>query len=746
MRITTKLLLGFGIAIVIMLGLAIYSLTSILNTDKTYTNILAYPVQRTEKALTIEGVMNDLRRSVYRLGLDAGSSASYDTDAQDVTTLWSNLQQAIADYVDIINSSPLLDAAGKSDLLAKIDDMNSGLAQYKSQTVDVVLQAAKDGDMNAVIAAIDAGKVIMQTVTADSDYQVSAAETAVQAQNAAATVATDTTVRNQAVISVLGIIISILLAVFLSTIIRKPINGLVRAARGIAEGNLDVNLPPRTKDEIGVLTGAFALVVENIKRILDDIDTMYKAHEDGETDHRIDETSYQGAYHDVSLAVNELAESHINVSLDILQVLGAIVQGDFTKDLQMVYKGKKALIPQEVNALRGAISSVSQEISAMSEAGANGELTRRADMSKYRGEWQKLMNGLNELMSAIEKPIAASLAVMQDMAKGNFDSRLEGKHRGSFDAMQQSLNDTVTAIAGYIQEINRLLADMAGGDLRGGITREYIGQFSSIKDSINHILSSLNKTMQEISGSSGQVLAGAKQISESAMNLAEGATEQASSIEELNASLNTINEQTMTNARNSNTANDLSLKSTENANLGNEQMQKMLRAMEGIKESSSDISKIIKVIDDISFNTNLLALNASVEAARAGSAGQGFNVVAGEVRNLAEKSLDNAKSTTVLIEDSISKVEEGISIANSTANALRMIVGNVQEVSKIIADISKSSQSQAEAIAQVSIGIDQIAKVVQGNTSTSEESAAAAQELSAQAEVLQQLVAFFRTK
>ncbi|MCL1883084.1 MAG: methyl-accepting chemotaxis protein [Defluviitaleaceae bacterium] len=308
----------------------------------------------------------------------------------------------------------------------------------------------------------------------------------------------------------------------------------------------------------------------------------------------------------------------------------------------------------------------------------------------------------------------------------------------------EALKNTVDSIKSYVDEVNSTLASVANGDLTTNISREYMGDFISMKDSINNISSSLNKTMAEISAASDQVLSGAKQISTSAMDLANGATQQASSVQELNASIDMISGQTKQNADNADNAHTLSNQSTQNANEGSNAMSQMLEAMNGIKASSSDISKIIKVIQDIAFQTNLLALNAAVEAARAGEHGKGFAVVAEEVRNLAARSQKAAEETTGLIEDSINRVDTGSNIAEKTAEALNAIVSNASEVLEVINQISDSSREQAEAVGQVSVGVNQISSVVQSNSAVSEETAAAAEELNSQAELLRQLVSFFK--
>jgi methyl-accepting chemotaxis protein len=394
----------------------------------------------------------------------------------------------------------------------------------------------------------------------------------------------------------------------------------------------------------------------------------------------------------------------------------------------------------------------------MIDAAANkGDLAFRINTEKYAGEWTRIMDGLNGIVTAVAQPIGMVEMCLVELQNGNFDlhsidSKLvdagfdpdASSYRGVFRNMIDSLDKTAGEISAYIKEITQDLNAISGGDLTTVITREFSGSFGPIKESLNNISHTLNKTMSDIAGASEQVFSGAKQISSSAQDLANGAQTQASSVEELNATIDMLNQQTRANAANAGNAAQLSTVSTTNAEAGNESMKEMLVAMDKIKESSSNISTIIKAIQDIAFQTDLLALNAAVEAARAGEHGRGFSVVAEEVRSLASRSQQSAVETSTLIAESMERVDNGSGIAGDTSESLDKIVQNAAEVMEIINNISIASQEQADAIAQVASGLEQISQVVQSNSAVSEQTAAASQELSSQAELLRQLISFFK--
>ena len=299
-------------------------------------------------------------------------------------------------------------------------------------------------------------------------------------------------------------------------------------------------------------------------------------------------------------------------------------------------------------------------------------------------------------------------------------------------------------IAARINNFKEGAIRIAGGDLSVPFDDNGGDELSTVADAFEKMRSNVKNTISEIRMAADQVATGAKNISDASISLSQGATEQAASIEELSTSISEISAQTISNAEAADRASGLSMKAKSAADEGNQSMHQMLDAMEAINESSTSISKIIKVIDEIAFQTNILALNEAVEAARAGQHGKGFAVVAEEVRNLAARSAKAAKETTDMIEDSITRVAEGRSIAQKTAESLLAIVDNVTETANIVDSIDTASNEQRRAIEQVNEGVLQVSKVVEANSASSEESAAASEELSREAFNLNKLAARFK--
>jgi methyl-accepting chemotaxis protein len=365
------------------------------------------------------------------------------------------------------------------------------------------------------------------------------------------------------------------------------------------------------------------------------------------------------------------------------------------------------------------------------------DITSEEHKKKYQSiELEKLKNNLNQLSNGY-------LNFDNDV---NLPDQYTEKEYEIFYEINKNLSNSISFISNIINDLSRTLDNISKSNLDIEVHGSYKGDFNKLKNSLSNIVNNYNKVLNDIGSSSEQFALSAQQLSVSSQHLSEGALEQTNSIENLMSSMVIIKEQTTKNAKNSKEAKDLSNLAKDDALLGDKRMHDMLDAMHTINESSSNISKIIKVIDEIAFQTNILSLNAAVEAARAGEHGKGFAVVAEEVRNLATRSADAASETTELIENTISKVSIGSKIANETASSLKNIVTGVEKTASIVSSISESSNEQANNIVNINSSINKIVKVTQNNSATAQESAAASQELTSQSVLLKEKIKLFNLK
>jgi len=267
----------------------------------------------------------------------------------------------------------------------------------------------------------------------------------------------------------------------------------------------------------------------------------------------------------------------------------------------------------------------------------------------------------------------------------------------------------------------------------GGIVLSYLVARSIAKP--------MNGLVQSLDEGSDQVAAAANQVSSSSQSLAEGSSEQAASIEKTSFSLEEMSAMTKQNAGNATQADSLMREANQVVARANESMNQLTQSMRDISQASEETSKIIKTIDEIAFQTNLLALNAAVEAARAGEAGSGFAVVADEVRNLAMRAADAAKNTANMIEDTVTKVEDGGNLVGATNEAFAEVASSASKVGELVGEIAAASGEQSDGIDQLNNAVLEMDRVVQQNAANAEESASASEELNAQAEQMKGMVA-----
>ena len=352
-----------------------------------------------------------------------------------------------------------------------------------------------------------------------------------------------------------------------------------------------------------------------------------------------------------------------------------------------------------------------------------------------------------KIAKSILDPIEALAKRLETFSQGDLTTPFpEYDNDDEVGDMVKSADDMANKLSVIIADLEGLLAEMSKGNFAVSTSceEEYVGELTTLLTSFNTTKTEIDGSLKEVRDSSEMVSAGALNLAEASQALAEGATDQAASAEELQATIDEITEGLKNTVDQTNLASQEAERIAGEAEDSRAQMDLMVEAMQRISETSEMIGSVITEIEDIASQTNLLSLNASIEAARAGDAGKGFAVVADQIRTLAEQSAKAAVNTRELIESSIEEIQNGNRAAESTKKVLIGVVEDIRQLSESAKGINEISVMQAESMGQADAGVSRITDVIQANSATAQETSATSEELSAQATSMDEIVARFK--
>ncbi len=341
--------------------------------------------------------------------------------------------------------------------------------------------------------------------------------------------------------------------------------------------------------------------------------------------------------------------------------------------------------------------------------------------------------------------ILPTVECLDKFSNGEIDTSFHRNSRGDeTELLSNAMEKTIVNIGTYIKDIDYILSELSSGNLNVQSSCDYYGDFNNIKCSLDKIVLSMKDAITTIKVAGEKVNSGVSSLAGGARVLAENSNSEADTIKEIYSLVSSINDKVSENAELTGEMKRLSGKAVLNVAHGTESMEKLSVAIADIRRASQEIQSMAKLIDDIAFQTNILSLNAAVEAARAGAAGKGFAVVADEVRNLATKSAEAAGNAVQLVDQSAAAVETGVQLNAMVCTYLDDVRVSVDEVSRLAGRIAASTEDQARQISTVNEGLSSITDTIQSNAATAEESAASSAELAGQAQILEEQMSNFR--
>jgi methyl-accepting chemotaxis protein len=560
------------------------------------------------------------------------------------------------------------------------------------------------------------------------------------------------------------------------------------AAAALSEGDLSAKIDPRSPKD--VVAHNVLRAFSAIRGVLAESNKLTFAAARGELSGRGDPQRFPGAYAAIVEGFNRTLDAVVEPLTHAAACLDRIAKGDIPPKITQGYAGDFNQIKDNLNTCIDAIGALIADVQRLTEAGLAGRLETRADANKHRGDYGRIVAGFNQTLDAVIAPLRDTAECLDRIAKGDIpppiaveyagdfntirdnlntctaaigalvrdvdqlsaaavEGRLStradpGKHRGDYAQIVDGINHTLDALLQPVHEAAQVLQKVAKRDLRARTKNVYQGDHATMSIALDAAVSNLDEGLTTVSDAAKQFAEASAQISQQSQGLAQSASEQASALSGITGSLHALSGGADANAAHAKHARAMAESTAAGAAQGIASMERLSAAIAKIRASATATSKVVKVIDEIAFQSNLLALNAAVEAARAGESGRGFAVVAQEVRVLARRSAESAKSTSELIGGAVRNAEAGVAINDEVRRSLEAMRADTQRVCTEMTEIVAASEQQSRDIGNVDARLTEMNHLTQGAAASAEQSASVAEELASQAAELRGLVAGFR--
>lgn len=591
-----------------------------------------------------------------------------------------------------------------SNVANEVQTVKQAVSEWQERVANIEIDARRDMNKHQItiedlIADMSkgTGKKYMDTIRSVLNDIVAAEEvlivTRVQDQKDTASFASNVSLYG----TLLAILISILVAWLVTRSIVRPMSLLRNVVNEVAQsGDFSRKINYQSKDEVGQSVVA-----------LNDLLTMIKK--------AIDEAN---------------------------MVVGDIALGKFNSRINSNFLGDLDILKNGVNHSVESVDKTMQELNRVMEAMYNGDFSVTTDI-QVKGQFHSMMDNTMNTVSALRESISAISEVMRSMEQGSFQKRVDIMARGDLLILKDSVNQSMDSLSSAMKDLTKILVAQSAGDLTQTITADYPGELKVLKDAVNTTADKLIGVVASAITSSDIVRRGAEEVYGGATSLSQRVQQQAAALEQTSSTMQEMSSAVYSNTKNAKQAANVAEDVQSKAKEGTRVMQQTIEAMDSIQAASLKIADIVTLIDGIAFQTNLLALNAAVEAARAGEHGRGFAVVAGEVRSLAQKSAEAAKDIKGLIDDSVSRINNGTALASKSGEMLEIINSSIEKVTEMVNQIANASSEQNEGITQVHDAISQIDQGTQQNAALVEETTAASERMSEQSNELTKNMSFF---